>query len=267
MNKSRNIHKPYKSKKKSKHMQKVKLSGFVVVRNEEKNIDRCLKSLDFCDEIIVVDQESTDNTIKLAKKYTDKIYSDKCWGYADPSRKLAASKCTGDWIIYLDADEEITGQLKKEILKAIKSDKFDAYKIHFNFYEGKYLKKSSADDYQIRLHRKNALNYTSKIHVCSVLKKNMRSKKLKNSINHYALTSFKQMILKLNRYAKIQAQNDKKYNQFPRKYLGIFYLPVGYFIYEYFFNKKMFDGWIGLKDSFNSGYYQILVLKNVWFKK
>lgn len=101
-------------------MKKIKLSGFIVVRNEEKNIERCLRSLDFCDEIIVVDQESTDKTVKIARKYTKNIYHDKCWGYADPSRKLGASKCKGRWILNLDADEEITNPLKLEILDAIK---------------------------------------------------------------------------------------------------------------------------------------------------
>ena len=93
-------------------MKNINLSAFLIVHNEEKNLEKCLKSLSFCDEIIIVDQESTDNTLKLATKYTKNIYHDKCWGYADPSRALGESKCHGKWILNLDADEEITLALR-----------------------------------------------------------------------------------------------------------------------------------------------------------
>ena len=248
-------------------MKPINLSAFLVVRNEEKNLDRCLKSLKFCDEIIIVDQQSTDNTIKIAKKYTNKIYHDKCWGYADPSRVLGASKCNGKWILNLDADEEITQKLRKEILETIKKPKYDAYNIHRNFYWlGRLMKYTGQDDYVLRLHKKNAIQYVPDIHVCAIAKKGTRVGKLNNSMNHYTFSSFKQVTARGKRYAKIQAKTDKKYGKFPRNPFGIISLPIFYFFYNYIYKRGFLDGWQGFVYACMNLHYQLLIYRYLWFK-
>ncbi len=238
-------------------MRKIKVSAFLVVRNEEKNIERCLKSLNFCDEIIIVDQESSDNTIAIAKKYTSKIYHDKCWGYADPSRKLGASKCKGEWILNVDADEEITPELRQEIQKKIQNSAFDAYHIHRKFfYLGTFLKHLGQHDFVLRLHRKN---------VCVVPKKKTSIGVLIHSMNHYAYTSWNQIIERAHRYAKIQAKTDTKYHTFPRNPFGVIYLPLAYFFYDLIYKKGFLDGPKGILYSIINAYYQILIFRYMWF--
>src|SRR5688500_9155603 len=86
----------------------------MIVRNEEDNIEAVCESLAWADEIVIVDSDSTDNTIELARKYTDKIYNREFRGYKD-KHEFADSKATGDWIFWIDADERVTPELQAAI--------------------------------------------------------------------------------------------------------------------------------------------------------
>jgi len=97
---------------------KAKISAVVITLNEAANIAGCLGSLKFCDETIVVDSESQDATREIAREYTDKIYQEKWQGYT-AQKKLAVSKASNDWVISIDADEQVPSSLAQEILKKI----------------------------------------------------------------------------------------------------------------------------------------------------
>lgn len=93
-----------------------KISAVVSTFNEEKNIERCLKSLGFADEIIVVDNSSTDRTVEIARRYTDKIYSQKNNPEEiDLQKNFGFEKATNEWILSIDADEEVSSELANEI--------------------------------------------------------------------------------------------------------------------------------------------------------
>ncbi len=102
-----------------------KISAVLVVRNEEKNIIRCLESIKWVDEIIVVDQSSVDRTVELAKKYTDKIFITENKLICNPDREFGISKTTNNWIFLIEADEVVDDNLKNEILEVITKDTFD----------------------------------------------------------------------------------------------------------------------------------------------
>ena len=120
-----------------------KLSVVVTVFNEEKNIERCLKSLRFADEIVVVDNSSEDQTLSLAKKYTDRVYSQK----NDPKlidiqKNFGFKKATGDFILSVDADEEVSEELSREIKKILKEtpENVNGYLVpRKNFIFGKWI--------------------------------------------------------------------------------------------------------------------------------
>ncbi|KAB2850534.1 MAG: glycosyltransferase family 2 protein, partial [Ignavibacterium sp.] len=94
---------------------KNKISAVIITGNEEKNIKDCLQSVTWADEIIVVDSESIDNTVKIAKEFTDKVFVQKWLGYAK-QKSYAISLAKNEWVISLDADERVTEALKDEIL-------------------------------------------------------------------------------------------------------------------------------------------------------
>ena len=95
-----------------------KLSVVIITKNEEKNIKACLESVKWADEIIVVDAESDDRTVEIAKQYTDKVFV-KPWSGFGPQKNWGISKAQHEWIFILDADERVTPELKEEILVTI----------------------------------------------------------------------------------------------------------------------------------------------------
>lgn len=98
----------------------MKLSAVIITKNEEQNIERCLRSLGFCDEIIVVDSESDDRTLEIASKFTPKTYTRPWKGYVQ-QRNYAAGLATYDWVLSIDADEEVSDELRLEILNLLKN--------------------------------------------------------------------------------------------------------------------------------------------------
>ena len=104
-----------------------KISITVITKDEEINISDCLKSVAWADEIIVVDSESTDRTVELAKQFTDKIFIRKWEGYVSQKR-YALSLAGNEWVLSLDADERITNELKDEIIN-LSHGEFSGFKI------------------------------------------------------------------------------------------------------------------------------------------
>ncbi len=89
-----------------------KLSVTIIVKNEESNLKRCLLSVSWADEIILVDTGSTDNTLNIARKFGCQIYNENWLGFGK-TKRLAVDNAKNNWILSIDADEEVTAELKK----------------------------------------------------------------------------------------------------------------------------------------------------------
>lgn len=141
------------------------LSGIVIAKNEEQMIGDCLVSLEFCDEIIVVDSGSTDNTIEIAQDHGARVIKSIANNYAQ-WRNDGIKAAKGDWILFLDADERITPQLRKEIAETIPTS--DAvYEIpRQNIYLGRPMEHGGWDHERvIRLFPKNKIKrYVNELH-------------------------------------------------------------------------------------------------------
>ena len=139
-----------------------KLSVAVLTFNEEKNVWRTFESVkDIAYEIVVVDSGSTDKTLEIAAKYNCKVFSEDWKGFVE-QRNSVVEKCTGDWILILDADEELTPEMARNIAQELENPKFDAYRIPRKVhYLGKTLNNSWQPDSIVRLlHRKTKPHYT-----------------------------------------------------------------------------------------------------------
>src|ERR671924_494162 len=97
------------------------VSAIVVCFNEEDNIGGCLESLRWCDEIVVVDSFSTDRTVEICRRYTDRILQRPWAGYRD-QKAFAHSQATKDWVLLVDSDERVTAELREEIQQAIRDE-------------------------------------------------------------------------------------------------------------------------------------------------
>ena len=131
-----------------------KISVIIIAKDEEDLIEDCLKSVDWVDEIIFVDSESKDNTVEIAKKYTEKIFIKKWEGFANQKR-YALSLAGNEFVLSIDADERVSENLKNEIQK-INSDTVAGYKIpRENYFFKKHITTCGWDrDYQLRLFKK-----------------------------------------------------------------------------------------------------------------
>jgi len=233
-----------------------KISAVLIVRNEEKNIERCLESIKWVNEIIIVDQSSTDKTVELAKKYTDKIFITENKLICNPDREYGISKTTNDWILLIEADEVVDENLQKEIISAVNENKYDIFFIPVKtFFIGKWIKTCGWwPSYIPRLFRKGCIRFQSSIHTNGEL----LSKKvayLKNPILHYSYNSIDDWIDKFKRYTTVIAiesyQKGLKVN-LKNTVKELLLKPIYFFVLKFFVLKGYKDGWRGLFISLSS---------------
>ncbi|MEK6867804.1 MAG: glycosyltransferase family 2 protein, partial [Nanoarchaeota archaeon] len=145
-------------------MKEERISVFIITKNEEEKIERCLQHLTWADEMVIMDSNSTDKTVAIAKKYTKKIYKRQFDGYGQ-QKQAAINKCTHDWILEVDADEVITKELQEEIQQLQKNpekmNKHAAYNITRQEY---FLKKPLMRSKIPRLYKKQSVQYKGEIH-------------------------------------------------------------------------------------------------------
>jgi glycosyltransferase involved in cell wall biosynthesis len=222
------------------------LSVVIITKNEELNIRRCLESVQWADEIIVLDSGSTDKTIAIAKEFTPHVFSTNWQGFGvQKQRALAYATCP--WVLNLDADESVSPQLRSAIEKAISLDKYDAYRIpiKLNFY-GQTLNFTSSPTRHIRLFKREGANYSDDlVHEKIILPQTHQIGRLSAPIMHHSLRDIQHAIYKMNLYSsysakiKLQKQN---YGSIWKAILGSGWM----FVRCYFLQGGLFDGRAGL---------------------
>ncbi len=222
-----------------------KITAIVPCYNEAENIAGVLETLQWADEILVVDSFSTDDTVAIAKRYTNKIFQRKYKGPAD-QKNWIIPQASHDWIILLDADERLTPELESEIKHILKNrtDK-DAFWIgRQNYFMGKKLKYSGwQGDAVIRLFKKSCRYDAKQVHE-EIQTEGINVGKLNNKIQHFTFKSLDHYLDKTRRYAKWSAKDhfDKTKN------VTLFHLyikPLFRFFKHYFFQLGFLDGRVG----------------------
>ncbi len=223
-----------------------KISAALITFNEEKNIERALKQLTWCDEIVVVDSYSTDKTVEICKKFGTKIYLKKINGYGE-QKQFLVTKCNNDWILSIDADEVLTDflidEIKEEFSKELITN--DAYFLNRkHIYLGKVFNYGSLRKAPIlRLFNKNKAAFSSnKVHEEVICNSNLG--RFQSYFYHYTATSVEQIIYKKNLYAKLSSEEYFKKG----KRVGLFALLVKYhssFVKEYIINLNFLNGYEG----------------------
>ncbi len=236
--------------------------------NEEHNIARAIKSVkNFADEIIVVDMESHDKTVDIAKKLGAKVFSHKPMNYVEPARNFAISKAKHEWIFILDADEEAPSELLSELKRVVESDLADFVRIpRKNLIFGKWMMHARWwPDYNIRFFKKNAVTWEDEIHSVPITDGrdfNVLDRE-ELSILHHHYETIEQYIERMNRYTTIQSQElllqDKKITlkDFIQK-------PTGEFVSRFFAGEGYKDGIHGLIVSMLQGLSELVVYAKLW---
>ena len=231
------------------------ISVCIITYNEEKNIRRCLESASWANEIIVVDSLSEDRTVEIAREFTRDIHQRSWIGYVD-QKNFAMSKASNDWILSLDADEQVSEALREEILKEILNPAArDGYRIpRRSFYQGKWIRFSGFyPDRQLRLFRRGKGHWTGgRIH--EVLKAQGPISDLKNDLLHYPYQgTISGQIHALERYAGLYAQElHEKGKRF--RMSALLLRPVFKFLEVYFWKLGFIDGLPGFLIAATSSY-------------
>lgn len=180
-----------------------KLTVIIPTFNEEAYLEDALFSVAFADEIIVIDSFSTDKTAEIAKKYTDKFLERKFDNFSN-QKNFALKEATGDWVLFLDADERVTHSLEREILETLENPQHSGYEINFpHFYMNRFLYHHS--DNVLRLVKREGAHFTGTVH--EKLHCNGTVGKLENKMLHFTYKGIRNYINKKESYAWFQAQN------------------------------------------------------------
>lgn len=248
----------------------MKLTAIIITKNEEKNIVSAIENLKFADEVIIVDNNSIDKTVQLARKHGARTYSKK---FSDFSwqRNFGLKKARGEWILYIDADERVSDSLKHEIIKTLEQEnvkskkQIGGYRINRkNFYFGKYdwpyIEKLE------RLFRKDMLKrWEGKIHESSVVEGKIG--KLKGFLYHYTHTDLSSMIKKTNRWSDIEAELINKAGH--PKIVWWRFLRIMLTKFYYSFVKQ--GGWkvgvVGWIESIYQAFSYFIVYAKLWEKQ
>lgn len=222
-----------------------KITAIIPTLNEEIHIEAAIQSVDFADEIIVIDSFSTDKTVELAEKYNVKIIKREFDDFSS-QKNFAISQASHDWIYILDADERVTPEVRKEILNAVENPNekvgfFVKRSFHFS---GKNIQYGGCQrDKVVRLFLKKYCKYEGLVH--ETIKAKGALGFFKNKIEHYSYKSYDHYIAKMNHYAELRAREyflkGKRINYF----FHLLIKPSARFFIHYLIRFGFLDGFPG----------------------
>ncbi|MEZ7498816.1 glycosyltransferase family 2 protein [Flavobacterium sp. Arc3] len=235
---------------------KVFLSALIITHNEEHNIKNVLSNLDFADEIIVVDSYSTDKTVSIATAHKNVRVIQHTFENYPTQRNYAISLASHSWILFLDADERITAELKEEIIRTIHdTDSFSAYYCYrtFMFKNTKLRFSGWQTDRIMRIFNKEKALYDLEKIVHEKLTVSGKTGKLKNKLIHYSYRSYNDYKQKMDAYGKLKAIEE--FNKGTKPTFFHFYLrPIYQFLYQYIIRMGILDGQKGIVICYLNAY-------------
>lgn len=234
----------------------IKASVYIICKNEEKHIKRVLESVKDFDEIVIVDSGSTDNTLNIAKEYTNKIFNQDWLGFAK-QKEYAKNLCQNEWVLNLDADEQLTEELKKEIEKVIEENKIDGLDIKISSqFLGKFNSEKSKFNRRIRFFRKSVGHYPDKLVHESILVKG-KINKANGFIYDYGTMDLKTHLSKINEYSSLRADEKFAKNKKASFSKLLFVFPLSFFK-SFIIKRGFLNGIRGFIAAMNNAFYAFL---------
>ncbi|MCJ7804450.1 glycosyltransferase family 2 protein, partial [Patescibacteria group bacterium] len=220
------------------------ISAVVLTKDEEENLPQCFESIKWCDEIVVIDDNSTDKSVEIAKKFGAKFFIHSKNDNFAQQRNFGLQKAKGDWILFVDADERISPELAKEIKEKIKSSKLNGfYLIRQEFFGGKALKHGETAHRLLRLGKKGKGEWRREVHETWEIKGEIG--KLKNPLLHYSHKTLSEFIEHINNFSTLHAQVLLKEVVKPSLF-RLLANPLAKFMQNYIFRLGFLDGTPGI---------------------
>lgn len=225
----------------------MQLSVIVITRNEQANIEDCLKSVAFADEIIVLDNASTDSTADLARSLGARVYVTQDWPGFGAQKNRALAFATGDWVLSIDADERATSELRQEVLETIHhKNSVQAYRFpRRSRYCGQFMLHSGwSPDWVIRLFRRGEAHFSHDLVHERLLVQGVVAD-LKSPLLHLSFPDFESVLEKANRYSTAGAQAMRLRGQ-TATLSGAVAHGLWAFVRTYILRRGFLDGQMGL---------------------
>lgn len=239
------------------------ITAVVLTKNEEKNIENCLRSLEWCQEIIVVDDNSSDKTAALAKKYGVRVYEHTLNNDFSDQRSFGLEKAKNEWVLFVDSDEIVSTKLAQEVKVAVQSSKVQGYFISRTDYMwGKQLKHGEQGDIKLlRLARKSSGKWVGQVHETWVV--TGITALLKYPLQHYPHQTLKELLTEINFYSTIRSEELFK-EGVRANWLSVLLYTKGKFVQDYFFKLGFLDGIEGFVIAIVMSFHSFLTRGKLW---
>lgn len=238
-------------------MAKLPLSVFIITQDEEKNIQRAIKSVEFADEIIVVDSGSTDKTLEILESLGITVIHQDWQGYAR-QKQFAMQQCRNDWVLNLDADEEVTVELAERIKSCVIANDYSSMRfLRADLFINKFPSPLSKHPNNIRLFLRKKASFDANKLVHESASVTGRELFVREKLNHYGYCNIELLTKKNNHYSTLKAlakhQQKKSYST-----LKLMLIFPFVFIQQWLFNRKIFSGKRGFILSIIEAHYAFL---------
>ena len=222
-----------------------KVSVAIITKDEEANMRDCLESVKWADEVVVVDNGSTDNTLNICREYQAKIYPEEWKGYAG-QKNSAIAKTRNEWVLSLDADERISPELRQEIQQSLEEKpKFSGYFIaRKNFFLGHWIRHCGwYPDFNLRLFRKSLGRFRER-EVHEKIEVQGKAGYFEHAMEHKTYRSLDDYFRRMNRYSTLAAREMARAG---RKFRlrDAFFRPPFTFFQMYFLRVGFLEGYLG----------------------
>lgn len=244
----------------------MQLTAIIIAKNEEEVIADALDSVSFCDEIILVDNKSTDRTVEIAKRFNAKVVSEEGNNFSD-FRNSGLKKAKGKWLLYIDADERVTPELKDSILEVItkKQNEYTAYKLkRKNFYLGNF-EWPEVESISRLFKKDNLEEWYGELHESPKLTGDVGE--IDGYLHHFTHRNLSYMLDKTNKWSEIESDlrisshhPEMKWWRFPRVMLTAF-------VDSYIKQKGYKLGTPGLIESMFQSYSIFITYAKLWEKQ
>lgn len=236
--------------------------------NEEQNIRRCLESVKWCDEIVVVDSGSTDETLSICREYTDRIFERSWPGFVEQKR-FALGQCTHEWALNIDADEEVSPELRDEMIEMLSADMKQQiehsgfYLLRVVFYLNRWWRKGGwYPEYRLRFFRRKATSWGGEDPHEKALVTG-RTMRLKNELRHYTYADMSQHARSLNMLSSVAAASMHARGE-SSTLLQMVLNPLFRFFKFYVLKKGFLEGLPGFIVALLEGHYVFLKYVKLW---
>jgi glycosyltransferase involved in cell wall biosynthesis len=239
-------------------------SAVVITWNEEDRLRRCLESVAWADEVVVVDAGSRDKTLEIAREFTDRIVVHPWPGFA-AQKNFAVAQATGDWILSIDADEEVSPELRRELEGILRRDGTAAgYSVpRRNIFWGQWVRHGGLyPDWQLRLFRRGRGRFVDRA-VHESVEVDGAVVRLRGALVHRSYRDITEFLDRANRYSSLAADDLLRRGR-PVGAAQLALRPLGRFLSMYVFRGGFLDGWRGLLLAMLYAYYVFIRSVKAW---